>query len=93
MKNNVTKVRAIADGKVLTAFAGSTADCVTLVEMLEGKIMEYPNSLPRAAVELTRSWRMDRMMSKFEATMLVADSKHQFIGKLGLVFQWIRACL
>jgi ATP-dependent HslUV protease subunit HslV len=75
MKSNARKVRAIYDGKVLTGFAGATADAFTLLEHFEVKIKEYQGDLTRAAVELAKDWRTDKMLRKLEALLLVADKE------------------
>ena len=74
-KDNIVKVRKLANGKVLTGFAGSTADAFTLFEKFEQKLELYHGNLERAAVEMVREWRMDRMLSKLEAMIIVADEK------------------
>lgn len=73
MKSNARKVRTIYDGKVLTGFAGATADAFTLLEHFEVKIKEYRGDLTRAAVELAKDWRTDKMLRRLEALLLVAD--------------------
>lgn len=79
MKSNARKVRTICDGKVLCGFAGATADAFTLFEHFEAKLKEYGNDLTRAAVELAKDWRTDRVLRKLEAMLLVADSKKSLI--------------
>ena len=73
MKNNARKVRRMFDGKVLSGFAGATADAFTLFERFEGKLKEYSGDLARAAVELAKDWRTDRALRPLEAMLLVAD--------------------
>ncbi|ORC34284.1 HslU--HslV peptidase proteolytic subunit [Marispirochaeta aestuarii] len=73
MKGNAKKVRTIYDGKILVGFAGATADAFTLFEHFEGRIKEYKGDLTRAAVELAKDWRTDRMLRRLEAMLLVAD--------------------
>ncbi len=73
MKGNARKVKTIYGGKILTGFAGATADAFTLFERFEGKVNEYNGDITRAAVELAKQWRTDRMLSKLEAMLLVAD--------------------
>lgn len=73
MKGNAKKVRSIYDGKILVGFAGATADAFTLFDRFEGKIKEYGGDLTRAAVELAKEWRTDRMLRRLEAMLLVAD--------------------
>ena len=72
-KSNAKKVRRIYDGKVVVGFAGSVADAFTLFEKFEAKLVEYHGNLSRAAVELAKDWRMDRVLRKLEALLLVAD--------------------
>ncbi|HOV93636.1 MAG TPA: ATP-dependent protease subunit HslV [Spirochaetales bacterium] len=79
MKSNARKVRKISDGKVLCGFAGATADAFTLFEHFETKLKEYDNDLTRAAVELAKDWRTDRVLRKLEAMLLVADAKKSLI--------------
>jgi ATP-dependent HslUV protease subunit HslV len=73
MKNHARKVRRIYDSKVLCGFAGATADAFTLFDRFEIKLKEFSGDLVRAAVELTREWRTDRVLRKLEAMLLVAD--------------------
>ena len=73
MKHTAKKLRRLAQGRVLAGFAGSTADGLTLCEKLEKKLDEYNNNLRRAAVELARDWRADRVLRRLEALMAVAD--------------------
>lgn len=73
MKNNARKVRTMYDGKILAGFAGATADAFTLFELFEVKVKEYSGDLTRAAVELAKEWRTDKMLRKLEALLLVAD--------------------
>lgn len=73
MKANARKVRRLYNGKVLAGFAGSVADAFTLFEKFESKLIEYHGNLTRAAVELAKDWRTDRVLRKLEALLLVAD--------------------
>ena len=73
MKGNARKVRCLYDGKVLTGFAGATADAFNLFDKFEGKIKEYAGDLTRAAVELAKQWRTDKALRQLEALLLVAD--------------------
>ena len=75
MKGNARKVRKIYDGKVMTGFAGATADAFTLLEKFEGRLKEYGGDITRAAVELAKEWRTDKMLKNLEALLLVADAK------------------
>jgi ATP-dependent HslUV protease subunit HslV len=79
MKTNARKVRRIFDGKVLVGFAGATADAFTLFERFEGKVKEYGGDITRAAVELAKDWRTDRILRRLEALLLVADKKSTFL--------------
>ncbi len=73
MKGNARKVRRMYNNKVITGFAGSTADAFTLFELFEGKLNECGGDLERAAVEMAKKWRTDRSLQKLEAMMLVAN--------------------
>ncbi len=80
MKGNARKVRKIYDNKVLVGFAGATADAFTLFERFEGRVKEFNGDITRAAVELAKEWRTDRMLRRLEAMLLVADA-----GKILLI--------
>jgi ATP-dependent HslUV protease subunit HslV len=74
IKPNAKKVRRIGEGgKVIGGFAGATADAFTLFERLEAKLVQYPDQLMRASVELAKDWRTDRYLRRLEAMMIVAD--------------------
>jgi ATP-dependent HslUV protease subunit HslV len=73
IKANARKVRPLANGTVISGFAGATADAMTLFERLEAKLEQYPLQLTRACVELAKDWRTDRYLRRLEAMMLVAD--------------------
>jgi len=75
MKSNARKVRVMFDGKVLTGFAGATADAFALFELFEGKLKEYQGDLERAAVELAKAWRMEKALRNLNALLLVADAQ------------------
>jgi ATP-dependent HslUV protease, peptidase subunit HslV len=75
LKPSARKVRRLADGKIITGFAGSTADALTLLERLEAKLDRHPGQLTRAAVELAKDWRTDRYLRRLEAMMAVADAE------------------
>ena len=79
MKATANKVRAIGDGKLLAGFAGSAADALTLFEKFEEKPQRYPGNVPRAAVELAKEWRSDRVLRRLEALLIVADRNHGFV--------------
>ncbi len=78
MKGNARKVRRLYNDKVLAGFAGGTADAFTLFERFEGKLEKYGN-LTRAAIELAKDWRTDRMLRRLEALLCVADAKSSFV--------------
>ncbi|USB32105.1 ATP-dependent protease subunit HslV [Paenibacillus sp. YPG26] len=73
MKQTAKKVRRLYRGQVLAGFAGSVADAITLFEKFEGKLEEHHGNLQRAAVELAKDWRQDRVLRKLEALMIVMD--------------------
>jgi ATP-dependent HslUV protease subunit HslV len=75
MKHKAQKVRRLYDGRVLCGFAGSTADAFTLFELLEKKLEQYNGNLMRAAVELAKDWRTDRMLRKLEAFLVTVDKE------------------
>lgn len=74
MKGNARKVRRLHHERVLAGFAGGTADAFTLFERFEGKLEKHQGHLTRAAVELAKDWRTDRMLRRLEALLLVADT-------------------
>ncbi len=78
-KNHVKKVRTFLEGKVVTGFAGATADAFALLDRFEGKLTDYAANLRRAAIELTKEWRMDRYLRKLEAMLVVASQEHLLI--------------
>ena len=79
IKHTAKKVRRLAGGKVITGFAGATADAFTLFERLEAKLEQYPDQLMRACVELAKDWRTDRYLRRLEAMMIVADKKDSLV--------------
>jgi ATP-dependent protease HslVU peptidase subunit len=79
VKSQSNKVRTMKGGKVLAGFAGSVADALTLYEKFEEKLDRYPGNLPRAAVELAKDWRSDRILRRLEALLVVADIEHSFL--------------
>jgi ATP-dependent HslUV protease subunit HslV len=78
-KTNVKKIRKLLDGKIVTGFAGSTADAFTLLEKFEEKLNSYSGNMKRAAIELAKDWRTDRYLRKLEAMMIVADKSEILI--------------
>lgn len=79
MKHTARKVRRLYGRKVLAGFAGSVADAFTLFEMFEGKLEEFNGNLQRAAVELAKLWRSDRVLRKLEAMLIVMDKKEMLL--------------
>lgn len=79
MKAHANKVRKLADGRVLAGFAGAVADALTLFEKFEEKLKRFPDNLPRAAVELAKDWRSDRVLRRLEALLAVANANHGFV--------------
>ncbi len=79
MKGNARKVRRLYKGQVLAGFAGATADAFTLFERFEGKLEKHSGHLTRAAVELAKDWRTDRMLRRLEALLVVADAEASLI--------------
>ena len=79
LKGNARKVRRLYEGKVLAGFAGGTADAFTLFERFEGKLEAHRGNLLRAAVELAKDWRTDRMLRRLEAMLIVADAEYSLI--------------
>jgi ATP-dependent HslUV protease, peptidase subunit HslV len=78
VKGNARKVRRLHDGKVLAGFAGGAADAFTLFEYFEAKLAKHGN-LMRAAIELAKDWRTDRMLRRLEALLIVADDKNSLL--------------
>ena len=79
MKNNAVKIRKIFEGRVLAGFAGSVADAFTLFAKFEDKLRETGGNLTRAAVEVAKEWRTDRVLRRLEALLIVADCDHMYI--------------
>ena len=79
MKADAVKIRKLLDGQVLVGFAGSAADGFALLERFEGKLKDHPNNVPRAATELAKLWRTDRMLRRLEAVLVVVDSRHSLL--------------
>lgn len=76
MKGDAHKIRRLYEGKVLVGFAGSAADAFALMERFEAKLKDYQGSVPRAATELAKDWRTDRILRRLEAMMLAVDRDH-----------------
>ena len=79
MKNNTIKIRKLYDDKVLTGFAGASADAITLFEKFEKKINEFHGNLPKAVISLAKEWRTDKILRKLEAILIVADKEKIFV--------------
>ena len=79
MKGNARKVRRLHDDQIIAGFAGGTADAFTLFERFEGKLQKHQGNLTRAAVELSKDWRTDRMLRRLEALLAVADASASLI--------------
>jgi ATP-dependent HslUV protease subunit HslV len=79
LKHGARKVRRIYHDQILAGFAGAAADAFSLFAKFEGKLEEYRGNLSRAAVELARDWRTDRVLRRLEAMLAVADREHLFI--------------
>ena len=79
MQSNAQKVRTLHGGRLLAGFAGAAADAFTLFEKFEEKLERYPGNLQRAAVELAKDWRSDRVLRRLEALLAVTDREHSFI--------------
>lgn len=79
MKSQANKVRTLANGKVLAGFAGAAADAFTLFEKFEEKMERFPGNLSRAAVELAKDWRSDRVLRRLEALLIVSNNEHGYV--------------
>jgi len=79
LKGNAVKVRKLFGGNILAGFAGATADAFTLLEKLEEKLQAFGGNLTRAAVELAKDWRTDKMLRRLEAMLIAADKEKIFL--------------
>lgn len=79
IKSDAVKIRQLLDGQVLCGFAGSSADAFALVERFEATLKDYPQNMPRAAIELAKQWRTDRSLRRLEALLAIADAKHTLL--------------
>lgn len=79
MKGGARKIRRLYNDEVVVGFAGSVADAITLEELFEDKLGQYKGNLQRAAIELAKSWRSDRMLQKLEAMLIVMNSKQMLL--------------
>jgi ATP-dependent HslUV protease, peptidase subunit HslV len=76
MKADAMKIRKLLDGRVLCGFAGSSADAFALLERFEERLRDFPQNLPRAAIELAKQWRMDRALRQLQAMLITSDGQH-----------------
>jgi ATP-dependent HslUV protease subunit HslV len=79
MKSDARKIRRLHGGKVLVGFAGASADAFALMERFEAKLKDHQGSVPRAATELAKEWRTDRMLRRLEAMMIAVDSDNLLV--------------
>lgn len=79
LKHGAKKIRRLYNGSVLAGFAGSTSDAFSLFQRFEGKLEEYNGNLSRAAIELSKEWRTDKILRRLEAMLIVADNEKLFI--------------
>ncbi len=79
MKHHARKVRRLYHGKVITGFAGATADAFTLFDKLEGKLEQFKGNLLRASVELAKDWRMDKYLRRLEAMLVAVDDEYSLL--------------
>jgi ATP-dependent HslUV protease subunit HslV len=79
MKADAAKIRSLADGKVICGFAGASADAFALLERFEAKLKDFPRNMPRAATELAKDWRTDRVLRRLQALLAVVDSRHTLL--------------
>lgn len=79
LKHNAIKIRRMYNDKIVAGFSGATADAFTLFERFETKIESYRGNIKRAAVELAKDWRTDKVLRRLEALLIIADKEHTFI--------------
>ncbi len=79
MKADTNKIRRLMDDKVINGFAGASADAFALLERFEAKLKDYPSNVPRAATELAKEWRTDRVLRRLEALLAVVDAQHTLL--------------
>ncbi len=79
VKHKARKIRVLGNGKILAGFAGSTADAMTLFSKFEAKLEQYSGNLMKAAVELAKDWRSDKVLRHLEALLAVLDSEHSLV--------------
>ncbi len=79
LKHNAKKIRKLYDDRILAGFAGATADALTLFEKFEEKVQAQRGKIVKAAIDLAKDWRTDRVLRRLEALLIVADAEHTFI--------------
>lgn len=79
MKHTARKIRKMSKDKILTGFAGSTADALTLFERFESKLEEFRGNLPRSVIELAKDWRQDKVLRRLEALLAILDKDHAYV--------------
>ncbi|HKD37774.1 MAG TPA: ATP-dependent protease subunit HslV, partial [Pirellulales bacterium] len=79
MKADAVKIRRLANDRVITGFAGASADAFALLERFEAKLKDFPSNVPRAATELAKEWRTDRVLRRLEALLAVVDAKNTLL--------------
>jgi ATP-dependent HslUV protease subunit HslV len=79
MKSDAHKIRRLHGGRVLTGFAGSSADAFALLERFEAKLKDFQGNVPRSATELAKDWRMDRSLRRLEAMLIALDREHLLV--------------
>jgi ATP-dependent HslUV protease subunit HslV len=79
MKHTARKIRKVYNDKVLTGFAGSTADALSLFQRFESKLEEFRGNLPRSVIELAKDWRQDKVLRRLEALLAILDTDHAYV--------------
>ena len=79
IKSQAKKIRRLHENQVLAGFAGSTADAFALFARFESKLEQFQGNLPRAAVELAKEWRTDKVLRHLQAQLIISDKKHSFL--------------
>jgi len=79
MKHTAKKIRKMYNDRILTGFAGSTADALTLFERFESKLEEFRGNLPRSVIELAKEWRQDKILRRLEAMLAILDREHAYV--------------
>ncbi len=79
VKHNARKIRRLHDNKVVVGFSGSTADAFALLERFEAKLKDFQGNVPKAATELAKEWRTDRILRRLESLMIAVDKEHSLL--------------